>query len=168
MKCPQSKLEINEIVDKFSTLISIAGTLPSKITSLTGITDEMLVGQPPIEAALTEYIGFLGDDTIVGHNISSFDLNILYDSLLKIAGAKLSNDFIDTLRFAKHCDIECGNLKLSTICDYFHIENNQAHRSLSDCIANHYCYQKLKELYRGEKCSHEIVKKAIQKKNIFP
>ena len=46
--------------------------LPSKIISITGITDEMLVDAPKLDECIQDFIDFIGDATLVAHN-AKFD-----------------------------------------------------------------------------------------------
>jgi len=47
--------------------------IPSFITKLTGITNDMISEAPTIQNILPNFIDFLGEDIFVAHN-SSFDL----------------------------------------------------------------------------------------------
>lgn len=137
----------NDITEKYSTLVRPPVHIPQDVVELTGITDEMVSDKPAIDEVLEEYIDFLGDDILLGHNIASFDINILYDKYEQLFGKTLSNDFLDTNRYSRHCDIHTANHQLITLADYYNIVNEHAHRSLSDCITNHYVYQRLKETF---------------------
>lgn len=137
-----------EIVDKYSTFIKPSGNISSAITAITGITNEMLENAPKIEDKIQEYLDFIGDDIILGHNIASFDSTILYDLCEKLNLKVFNNDILDTLRYSKYCDIDVSDNKLKTISEFFGIEHN-AHRALNDCIANFEVYEKLKEHFTG-------------------
>lgn len=137
----------NEIVAEYSELVCPKNSIPLNIKLLTGISNEMVADKPTIEEALQGYIDFLGNDILLGHNITSFDINILYDTYENLFRRRLSNDYIDTLRFVRHCDIDTNNKKLSTLAEYFNIVNENVHRSLYDCRTNHLVYQRLKECF---------------------
>ena len=137
----------NEIESVYTTLVNPEEPIPDEIVSLTGITDEMVEPAPTIKECIGEFIDFIGEDILIGHNIASFDSNILYDNALDSIGIKVQNNYIDTLNFVKHCRIELSNYKLTTIQEYFDITNDAQHRSLSDCVATHECYQKMKPLF---------------------
>lgn len=139
------KIRNGEIVDSFSTLVKPKGILPKEIISLTGITPEMLKDSPLINDVIEDYIKFIGDDIILGHNISSFDSNIIYDVYYSCCNNYFKNDMLDTYHFARCCNIEVPDYKLVTLADYFNIEYNGAHRSLNDCMANYKCYELLKQ-----------------------
>ena len=94
------KVENNLIVDSFSQLIKINRSLSPFITNLTGITNEMLrTGKMPIEV-YQEFVKFVGENVIIGHNVN-FDLGFLTNKCKKYIDYNLTNDYIDTLYMAK-------------------------------------------------------------------
>lgn len=141
------KVENDEIVGEYSTLVQPSVLVPSRVTQITGITNEMLVDAPHIEDVIEDFLDFIGEDVILGHNISSFDSVILYDLCEGFGLPHLSNDMLDTLCYARRCNIIVPNYKLTTLTKYFGIEHSDAHRALGDCIANHQCYLKLKDFF---------------------
>ena len=138
-----------DIVDTYSTFIQPTRPVSPKITEITGITNEMLIDAPKIEEKMPEFLEFIGNDIILGHNIVSYDSTILYDVCEKLNLQSFNNDMLDTLYYSRYCDIKVPNHKLTTLTDYFNIEH-EAHRALGDCIANFKCYEKLKEKFMGK------------------
>ncbi len=57
---------------RFQTFVAPGRMLEKRITELTGITDEMLLGAPPIEEVLPKFLEFVGSRVLVAHN-SDFD-----------------------------------------------------------------------------------------------
>ena len=60
----------------FSTLVDPERPMPEGATRVNGITDDMLVGKPKIEACLGPLSEFCGDDLMVAHN-AAFDYGFL-------------------------------------------------------------------------------------------
>lgn len=139
------KVRDNNIVDKFETLVNPQIHIPEDATHINGITDDMVANSPLISDVLPQFIDFIGDDILIGHNINAYDLNIIYDLAFDLLGMNVSNDFIDTLDLV-HCldDLELPNYEMGTLCNHFNVINSNAHRALPDVIANHECYQKMK------------------------
>lgn len=108
----------------------------------------MLKNAPEISDVLEDYVSFIGNDIAVGHNITSFDVNIIYDAYLKYYDKYFTNNMIDTYHYARCCDIDAEGYQLNSIAKYFGIEY-EAHRALNDCIANFKCYELLKDKYNG-------------------
>lgn len=139
------KVRDNKIVDNYSTLINPKIEIDSFITELTGITNEMLENAPTIEEKLQEYIEFIGEDIIIGHNIN-FDINFIYDSYEKYFNSFLFNDYIDTLRLSRNFIKDTPNHKLKTLSEKFNINYDNAHRALNDCYITNSLYMILKEI----------------------
>lgn len=158
------RIRNNIIADTFSTFVNPHCILPYEIIKLTGITNQMVSGAPNINECLQNFIEFVGDDVLLGHNISTFDIKVLN----RIAYSKLTqyimNDYLDTLEYSRHCDIDVPNHKLSTLQTYFKINNTSQHRALSDCIANHECYQKMKPLFSRHFYNTQTYGKSEKKK----
>lgn len=94
------KVHCGKIIDRYETLIHPFQEIPSFISDLTGITNDMVLNAPYFSDILSELIDFIGSLYIVGHNVN-FDINFLYDSLMNAAGVPLMNDYIDTLRISR-------------------------------------------------------------------
>lgn len=90
----------HEVIDTFSTLVkpdsyysewSDNGIqyISPFISSLTHITNEMLDTAPLMEEVLPEFLTFVKDSYIVGHNVN-FDVNFIYDTSLKYGFSEYS------------------------------------------------------------------------------
>lgn len=139
----------NEVFDTFSTLVKPNNEIPYIVTQKTNITNEMVEDAPTINDVFEKYLEFIGNGIILGHNIDTFDLPILHRYCKKLNLEPLNNDSLDTLKFARKCDIDVPNYKLTTLTKHFNIEHKDSHRALNDCIANFKCYEILKPKYTG-------------------
>src|SRR5687768_10157810 len=70
------KVQNGAVVDKFQTLVNPEARIPPFITSLTGISEEMVKDAPKFREVADDFLRFLGDSVIVAHN-SRFDLGFL-------------------------------------------------------------------------------------------
>lgn len=140
------KYRNNEVVDTFSVLIKAKGKIDWFVSNLTGITDSMLASGVDIRDALTDFLAFVGDDILMGYNVN-FDVNVLYDALMRYKNQPLTNDFVDVLRFAKKglSDDEIINRKQTTVASFFGIDIVGAHRAEKDCLICNAVYQKLRK-----------------------
>lgn len=138
------KVSDGTIVDSFQSLVNPCVPVDDFIVSLTGITNEMLSSAPVIEDILPGFKAFVGESILVGHNIH-FDINFIYDNLIKYSGEHFENDFVDTLRLSRKYVKETADHKLSTLIKYFNIPSDTAHRALADCEATNKLYCILKD-----------------------
>lgn len=123
----------------YSTLIHPERRISSRITALTGITNEMLAGAPVIREILPEALDFIGGDIIVGHNVS-FDIGFMHAACMNVLASGFSNNYIDTMRLSRKYFRELPNHRLSTLVCAFGIDQGNAHRALADAKATTRCY----------------------------
>ena len=124
----------NQIGRNYSRLIKPKGIIPSHITGITSITNEMVENEQSLETVLTNFRKYVGDTTIIDHN-AKFDLKFL-NYYLDLLGLEPINNHICTLEMLKKCKSYKGkNKKLETACKYYNIVNEHAHRANSDTLA---------------------------------
>ena len=129
-----SKVQDGEVIDTFHTLINPEIPIPHHITRITGITDSMVQDQPTIRHVLDDLKTFLEDHPIVAHN-ASFDFNFLKYNFLIEKEHKLTNQRICTARLARRILSHLPSKKLGSICEYYNIVNESAHRAGGDVDA---------------------------------
>lgn len=132
------KIRNNEIVDRYSQLIKPESPIDSFITSLTGITNEMVEGMPTINDVKNETLTFIGEDIIVGHN-TSFDMRFLSEGFKQ----PVNNYYMDTMQFARKVYPELKHHRLSDLVEYLGLHNNE-HRAIAGCIATKELYDSIK------------------------
>ncbi|TCT12167.1 DNA polymerase-3 subunit alpha (Gram-positive type) [Natranaerovirga pectinivora] len=136
-----------EIKEEFSMLVNPLTEIPEQIVSLTGINDKMVKDAPTIEEVLPEFLNFTGGQNmpIVGHNII-FDYSFIKYNALMI-GKSFERKGIDTLHIARKTLRGLESRSLSYLCKHYNIENNSAHRALSDTKATYEILNYLKKAY---------------------
>ena len=139
------KVRNDEIILKFSSLIKPENPIGTFITKLTGITNAMMENAPNITEVLPEFLEFISDDCILGHNVH-FDINFIYANLMRHFNTGLPNNYIDTMRLArKYCEFKSNNLE--NLTRQFNISSEGHHRAMNDCIMTFEIYKKIKKLY---------------------
>jgi DNA polymerase-3 subunit alpha (Gram-positive type) len=128
------KVRKGELVDTFTTLVDPERRLSAKITDLTGISPEMLVGQPRLEEALRRFREFVGDAVLVAHN-AEFDVGFLSQCTKRVGMEAWTQPVIDTLALARLLYPGEKNYKLKTLTNKFGIELVNHHRALADSEA---------------------------------
>lgn len=139
------KVKNNKIVSKFNSLVKPKNEIDEYITELTGITNEMVKDAPTIEEILPDFMNYIGNDILIGHNIN-FDINFIYDNLYRNKFDVLTNDFIDTMRISRKLLSELPHHRLIDLAKYFKIDSTNNHRSLKDCEITMNVYENLKEI----------------------
>jgi len=139
------KVKNNKIVSKFNSLVKPKNEIDEYITELTGITNEMVKDAPTIEEILPDFMNYIGNDILIGHNVN-FDINFIYDNLYRNKFDVLTNDFIDTMRISRKLLPELLHHRLIDLAKYFKIDSTNNHRSLKDCEITMNVYENLKEI----------------------
>ncbi len=125
--------------ERFSSLINPGFPIDEFITSLTGITNEMLKTAPSLGDVMPAIAAFISDDIIIGHNVN-FDYNFLYDAYLSFLKKPLCNNFIDTMRISRRIYRDLDNHRLSTLARHLKVSSDPTHRALDDALVTSRCY----------------------------
>ncbi|WDM02768.1 PolC-type DNA polymerase III [Alicyclobacillus cycloheptanicus] len=128
------RMKGRNIVDTFSTLIDPERPLSAKITELTGISNDMLVGQPKMKDALVRFREFSEGAILVAHN-AEFDVGFLAQCGLRAGLADWKPPVIDTLALARALYPGEKNYRLKTLTQKFNVELVNHHRALADAEA---------------------------------
>ncbi len=135
-------LENGEIKESFRTFVNPKKHIPEKVTSITGITDEMVKDAPDEKAALSDFIKFVDGRVLVAHNAHNFDMRFLKEGA-KRCNLKMDNTYIDTLPMARTL---CENLRsytLDAIGKHLDVPSFNHHRADEDAKALAQIYAKL-------------------------
>ncbi len=127
------KVEGGIISETYSRLIYPGYFLPKRITEITGITNAMVIGQPHIKEVIPDFLRFIGNNIVVGHNIKQ-DIKFIdkYTKMYLYKRVKIPH--ICTLHLARSLFPHIGNYTLHNLANYFDISYNRAHRALEDAL----------------------------------
>ncbi len=108
----------------------------------------MLEGAPTPEAALTTFIGFVGNLPIVAHN-AEFDTGFLRSKLRQYFQKNLTNPVICTLRLSRYLLTNIPNHKLATVAKALEVVPEDQHRAMSDCQTTIQIFRGMLDLLAG-------------------
>ena len=141
------KVRNGRVVEEFSKLVNPGKPIPYMASMVNNITDQMVKDAPRFDKILEQFLDFIEDDTLVGHNICSFDMKFIYRDCERYLGQTISNDYIDTLHLAKKVFPEWKHRRLCDLAEYYGISTEGVHRALADCKMNQIIFEHLgKEL----------------------
>ncbi len=128
------RLERGQVVANYQQLFDPGRPVSWAITHLTGISTDMVAGQPRFGDRLNEIQSLLCNAAILGHNVP-FDLSFLHREFrragvdLNVAAAGVP--VLDTVRIARRRFGRGGN-SLGALARRLGVEQSQAHRALAD------------------------------------
>ncbi len=121
-----------EVIDRFEHLAKPRAPIPPEIVKTTGITNDMVCDEPPIEVGLSRFVGWVGSDEVilVAHN-APFDSKFLTASLVRIGLRVPSWSVVDTLQWCFSLKVPWKDFRLGTILKALNQPINP-HRALAD------------------------------------
>lgn len=123
-----------EIRRTFATLVNPDRRIPSMITALTGISDEMVREAPRFHEVAPELTEVLRGRVFVAHN-AAFDWGFLCSEMERAVGGRLDGRQLCTVRLARKLLPQLPSRSLDALARYFDLEIEARHRALDDAVA---------------------------------
>jgi DNA polymerase-3 subunit epsilon len=143
-----------QIVDEFVTLINPEKPIPYFISSLTGITNEMVADAPKFYEIAKQIVEMTEDNIFVAHNVT-FDYKFIR-SEFKNLGFNFVRNNLCTLQLSRKLFPGHRSYSLGNICNDLGITIENRHRAAGDAFAT----VRLLELLMG-KCNNEGIEDLI-------
>lgn len=128
-------------VDIYSRLVNPGMVIPKDSIQYHGITDDMIVDEPPIGEVLPSFREYVGDAILVAHN-AAFDMKFL-KLKEEATGVTFPNLVLDTLLISVFLDHESHNHTLDGIAQQMGIIIEGRHTALGDSIATAKVFRKM-------------------------
>ena len=119
-------------VDRFQTLVDPERLLTAENTELTGITNEMLKGQPKIGQILPKFLEFVGERPLVAHN-AAFDIGFIRAECER-QNIQCSLTYADTLILSRILMPQLSKHKLDVVSNALSLPDFNHHRAADDAM----------------------------------
>jgi len=125
-----------ELQAEFSSLVNPGQLIPPEITVLTGISDAMVTGAPPIAEVLPGFLAFAAGSVLAAHN-APFDIGFLTTACARCGLRWPRFRVVDTVALAREVlgEAEVTDRKLATLAGHFGTRAHPEHRALADARA---------------------------------
>jgi DNA polymerase-3 subunit epsilon len=142
------RFSISEVFDQYESLVNPECPIPETSIAIHHITPDMVEGKPTMTNILPHLLKFIGKHIIVGHGVG-FDIDVIATAAERVGipCTLRQNLSIDTLRLARLYGDSPTN-SLEQLRRHFNIEDEGAHRALSDVIVNVEVFKFLAKRYR--------------------
>jgi DNA polymerase-3 subunit epsilon len=127
------KMVNGEIVDQWQSLINPQRRIPSMITSLTGITNDMVVNAPLFADIADELEAFTENCIFVAHNVN-FDYGFIREEFARINRHYKRPKLCTVQQMRTHYK-GLPSYSLANLTRHFDIGMQRHHRALSDAVA---------------------------------
>ncbi|MBR8537847.1 GIY-YIG nuclease family protein [Carboxylicivirga sediminis] len=122
-----------QVVDEFVSLVNPESYIPPFITSLTGITNEMVESAPPFYQIAKDIVEICKGAVFVAHN-AAFDYNFIKEEFRNL-GYSFEMPTICTVKLARQLLPGHASYSLGKICPELGIGNEARHRAAGDALA---------------------------------
>lgn len=131
-----AKFTFSEVLDNFESLINPSCAIPESSTAIHHITIDMVKDKPTIDKVLPSVLQMVSNHIIIGHGVH-FDIEVIAKAAdrYSIPTTIKNNRTLDTLRLARLYGESPIN-SLESLRKHFNIEDEGAHRAMSDVIVN--------------------------------
>ena len=140
-----------KVTGEFVSLINPERNIPYFITSLTGISNEMVENAPRFYEVAKKIIEFTDGRIFVAHNVR-FDYSFIRQEF-KALGYNFKRNILDTVALGRKLIPGHRSYSLGNICKVLNIEINGRHRAAGDALATVKLFEKLiekdREINRG-------------------
>ena len=140
--CANRLSAIGSDLESYHQLVKPTGRIPQSSTRIHGINNETVANEPSIETVLPQFLSFIQDRILIGHNITDFDNPVLERDLGKYLKRGLANPHYDTLTTAQRL-YPRESCSLEALATKFNIEHETMHRALEDVQINRQVFDEL-------------------------
>lgn len=148
------RIENGSIVDTFETFLQPETRVPSWITKLTGIHDEMVWDAPLFAGIADDLEYFLRDAIFVAHNVA-FDYGFIASEYARL-GRTFDMDRLCTVRLSRSFYPDQPRHNLDTIINTHNLVVQDRHRAMSDAHVLYQFYEKCKRTHGDEVLASKI------------
>ncbi len=150
-----------EEAGRFATLVNPQRPIPYAAFCIHHISDAMVQNAPVIGDVIGPLMDFLGNDVIVGHNVT-FDLRFI-EHIARRHGFSPAFAYVDTMAVARQVWPHLPNHRLQTVLAAIGYRPRLQHRAEDDCRG---CAEILWKALRGEPAEHKL--DAASRRNPYP
>ncbi len=140
--CANRLSAIGSDLESYHQFVKPPGRIPQSSTHIHGINNETVANEPSIETVLPQFLSFIQDRILIGHNIAEFDNLVLERDLGKYLKRGLSNPYYDTLATAQRL-YPRESCSLEALATKFNIEHQTMHRAIEDVQINRQVFDEL-------------------------
>lgn len=140
------RMEGGRITDRFSSFVNPGRPIPFRITELTSIRDDMVIGSAGIEEVLPDFLAFSQGAIMVAHN-ADFDMGFIRQNCLRLH-LEAPATYMDTVAMGRYLMPSLHNQKLNTLAKALKIDPGHHHRAVDDAEATAHIFEKFIQMFR--------------------
>ena len=135
------RFRAGETLAEFEKLANPGMPISAEAAAVSGITDEKVANEPPVDQIVPEFIEFISDAVIIAHN-APFDVGFLRAAVANLGLGGISNPIVDTQTLSIKAFPKRKSYGLQNLATELGLPPNRAHRALDDAIMCMRLFQK--------------------------
>ena len=137
------RVQKGKITEEFQTLVNPETPIPTFISQLTGISNQMVKNAPKFHEVAADFLDFIGDSVLVAHN-ANFDMRFLNHEIGRIhEDYRVANPHLCTVKLSRKLLPHIENHRLNTVANYYSIALINHHRASDDARATAHIFVNL-------------------------
>jgi DNA polymerase-3 subunit alpha (Gram-positive type) len=164
------KIKNMKIVSKFHRLVKPRKPVSNFTSNFTGITNQMLEVEKPIEEVLPQFLSFIEGAVLVAHN-AIFDYRFIREWVRRVYNEHFEQTYIDTVALSKSL-LTLKSYGLAKVVEELKLGSFEHHRAHEDANITALVFLKLIEMAKSQNVEMlsdlEKLKKFIDFKRIQP
>ena len=148
-----------QVVESYETLVNPERSIPSNITRITGITDDMVADAPKFYQIAKKIVELTEDTIFVAHNVR-FDYSFIKQEFENL-GYTFSKKQLCTVRLTKKVFPGIKSYSLGSLINHFNIEVHSRHRALEDARATAIIFDKILKSNEGQLSINKFINGAL-------
>ncbi len=153
-----------EIIDSYETLIHPERAIPSSITRLTGITNEMVVDAPKFYEVAKKIVEMTEGAIFVAHNVR-FDYQFLREEFGRL-GFTFSRKQLCTVRLSRKAFPGLRGYGLSKLIDHFNIPIENRHRAMGDTMATVDVLKRILDQEGNDDMANDLINQGVKESRL--
>ena len=151
------KINEEQILEEFCSLVNPGIAIPSFITNLTGISNEMVYNAPTFEEIAATVEELTKDSIFVAHSVN-FDYGVLNEEFKRL-GLPFNRKKLCTVRLSRKLIPGLASYSLGKLASQLNIHITERHRARGDALATVSLFYQILQKPNAEKLISEFLKK---------
>jgi len=153
-----------KIIREYETLINPERSIPTFITQLTGITNEMVREAPKFYEVAKDIVEITEDTVFVAHNVR-FDYSFIQEEFKRL-GYNYSRKKLCTVRMSRTAFPGLRSYSLGKLIKHFDIEVQDRHRAMADVRATLELFKKIQKANDSDAGNDFFIKNSMRNINL--
>jgi len=155
-----------EVIEQYQTLINPERSIPSFITDMTGITNEMVADAPLFCEVAKEIVLKTEGAVFVAHN-ARFDYGFLREEFSRL-GYTFTRKQLCTVRLSRKLLPELRSHSLDSLIRHYKLKVDNRHRALDDALATAEIFKKMTFMEDGNEGVSDLINLGIKEARLPP